>query len=314
MNILQQPKYQPRGYSISEYDKSSGILKPATIPIQVQQKLPIQSQPRAEFPQVNLSALDTRMDLLKEKMKTDPQYNTMPQLLKLPKDTRISASELLKKGKTLYDLYNKIEKAKSRSRTQAEEKKQLPVAPPSNGDTIDRSEFPPAEVTPMGIPYVSDDDRDEGKHDDKPDDGISVIQGEVDDTSERGRVRPSRDLPEPETFDPTPQGVVPSISEVEEPDPVRTLIYNWTNRFPGQGEDPADYSDDWDDLHPVVDHPSADVFDPYTWRPIQAIDQDDTPFFIPSVVGEDPLQPSMRAPEQQRMDEDDDDVPVNIWM
>jgi len=329
MNILQQPKYVPRGYSISEYDISSGILKPSTIPIQIAQKLPIQRQSRVELPQVNLSTLDTRMDLLKEKMKNDPYYNQQPQLIKLPEDTRISASGLLKKGKTLYDLYNKIEKVKSKARS--ERKDQLPVAPPSDGDTIDRSEFPPADNIPMGIPVSPPDD--EGKHDtDKPpapsrpaptrpevfdptiqtteQPSISVIQGEVKDTSERGRVRPSRDLPEPETFDPTPQGVVPSISDVEQEDTTREWINNWVGRFDRIEEDPADYSDDWDDLHPVVDHPSTDVFEPRVYnRPIQAIDQFGESFFIPSITGE----PSMRPPEQQLMD-DDDDVPVNIWM
>ena len=317
INILGLPVYQPRGYSISEYDKSSGILKPSKIPLQVQQKLPIQSQPRAELPRVDLSVLDIRMDLLKEKMKNDPYYNKQPQLLKLPEDTRISGSELLKKGKTLYDLYNKIEKAKAKSRSRTrteEEKRNLPIAIPVDGDTIDRSEFPIAEVIPMGIPYVSDDDGDEGKHDDKPDEGISVIQGEVKMPGGQTIQRvPSRDLPDPDTFDPTPQGKKPSISHVEEPDPVRKWIDNWVNRFPGQDEDPADYSDDFDDLHPVVDHPTTDVFEPYTWRPIQAIDQDDIPFFIPSIVGEDPLQPTITTPEQQSMD-DQDDVPVNIWM
>mgnify|MGYP000987888794 CR=1 FL=1 len=33
INILGLPVYQPRGYSISEYDKSSGILKTSKIMI-----------------------------------------------------------------------------------------------------------------------------------------------------------------------------------------------------------------------------------------------------------------------------------------
>jgi hypothetical protein len=317
MNILGLPVYKPRGYSISEYDKSTGILRPATIPPQVAAKLPIQRQPRFQLPEVNLGGFDTKMELLREKLKKDPYYNKQPQLIKLPKDTRISASDLLKKGETLYNLYNKIEKAKAKARAQ-EAKRQLPVAPPSDGDTIDRSEFPPAEVIPMGIPFEPDEDGDEGKHDgDKPETGIFVIQDEVDiDEGETLKPVPGRDLPEPETFDPTPQGVVPSVSGVEEPDVVQDWIDNWRNRFPGPDEDPADYSDDFDDLHPVVNHPSADVHEPHTWRPIQAIDQNDTPFFIPSVVGEDPLQPSMQQPEAQRMVDplDEPDEPVNLWM
>jgi hypothetical protein len=120
MNLLGQPKYKPTGYTISEYDISSGILRPATIPLQVAQKLPIQREPRAELPQVNLSALDTRMDLLREKMKTDPQYNTMPQLIKLPSEST-SVSDLFKKSKTLYDLYNKTQKKARQQREEPQE-------------------------------------------------------------------------------------------------------------------------------------------------------------------------------------------------
>ena len=345
LNILGQPKFVPRGYSISEYDKSTGILRPSTIPQQVAQKLPIQRQPRFEIPEVNLGVFDTRMELLKEKYSKDPHFNQMPQLIKLPKDTRISPFELAKKGKTLYDLYNKAEKAKAKAR--AEEKKQLPVAEAVDDDTIDRSEFPVAEVDetefedvdpesiPMGEPA---EDRDEGKYDDtkpKPpsrraptrpetfdpslrgeEPSIAVLQDEVKDTSQRGKVKPSRDFGEAEIFDPTPQGVVPSIADIEQVDTTREWIDNWVGRFDRIEEDPADYSDDWDDLHPIVNHPSSNVHEPYTWRPIQAIDQDNYPFFIPSVLGRvDPAFPPMQPPERQIMVEDDPiDEPVNIYL
>lgn len=335
MNILQQPVYKPRGYNISEYDKSTGILRPATIPTQVAQKLPIQQQPRFQLPEVNLGAFDVRMELLREKYKNDPQYNQMPQLLKLPKDTRISPFELAKKGKTLYDIYNKAEKDKAKAR--AEEAKRLPVAESVDDDTVDRSEFPVAEVgmfedvepdeIPMGEPVSPPEDRDEGKHDDtkpKPpsrrpptrpetfdpslrgeEPSIAVLQDEVKDTSQIGRLRPSRDFGEAETFD--IEGVVPSVLDVEQVDTTRDWIDNWVSRFDRIEEDPADYSDDWDDLHPIVNHPSADVHEPYTWRPFQ-----------PS------MEPSMQPPERQVMEDDpmqppqretmEDDEPVNIWL
>lgn len=333
MNILGLPVYKPRGYSISEYDKSTGILRPATIPPQVAAKLPIQRQPRFQLPEVNLGVFDTRMELLKEKYSKDPQYNQMPQLIKLPKDTRVSPFELAKKGKTLYDIYNKTQKAKAR----AEEKKQIPRAEPVDSDTIDISEFPVAEVgvfedidpdeIPMGVPALSPEDRDERKHDDKKpkppsrrppsrpetfdpslrgeEPSIAVLEDEVKDTPERGRVRPSRDFGEPETFD--IEGAIPSVLEVEQVDTTRDWIDNWVNRFPEHDEDPADYSDEFDDMHPEVNHPSAEVFEPRRYEPFQ-----------PSI------QPSIQPPERQVMFDDLmqppfreqmlDDEPVNIWL
>jgi hypothetical protein len=270
-NILGQPNYKPTGYTISEYDISSGILRPATIPIQVQQKLPIQREPRVQLPQVNLSTLDTRMDLLREKIKTDPQYNTMPQLIKLPKDTRISASDLLKKGKTLYDLYNKTQKKARQQREEPQE--ELPEQQPLPDDEGKHdTDKPPAPSRPAPTrPEVFDPTI---QTTEQP--SISVIQDEVKmpDGQTIQRV-PGRDVPEAETFDPEPKGEKPTIAD-------------------------------------VVNAPNPNVFEPYNWRPIQGIDQFNIPFFIPSVVGEDPLQPSMRAPEQQRID--DDDEPVNLWM
>jgi hypothetical protein len=343
LNLIGQPVFVPRGYSINEFDVSTGILKPSRIPQQVIAKLPIQRQPRFEIPEVNLGVFDTRMELLKEKYKNDPYYNQQPQLIKLPKDTRISPFELAKKGKTLYDLYNKAQKIKTREEVK---ERRLPVAEPVDSDTIDRSEFPIAQVDdfedvdpdeiPMGEP-ASPPDRDETKYDDtkpkppsrrpptKPqtfdpslrgeEPSIAVLQDEVEDTSERGRVRPSRDFGEPETFDPTPQGVVPSIADIEQVDTTREWIDNWVGRFDRIEEDPADYSDDWDDMHPIVNHPSSEVHEPYTFRPIQAIDQFGDPFFVPSVLGRvDPMFPTQQAPERQIMEDDPIDEPVNIYL
>jgi hypothetical protein len=335
-NILGQPVFVPKGYSINEFDVSTGILKPSTIPQQVAQKMPIQRQPRFEIPQVNLGVFDTRMELLKEKYSKDPQYNQMPQLIKLPKDTRISPFELAKKGKTLYDIYNKTQKAKAR----AEEKKQIPRAEPVDSDTIDRSEFPVAEVgvfedvepdeIPMGVPASPPENRDDTKYDDivyfdlDDEDDLEtvfeaepkkppVIKDEVKDTSQRGRVRPSRDFGEPETFD--IEGVVPSVVDVEQVDTTRDWINDWVSRFDRPDEDPADYSDDWDDMHPIVNHPSSEVHEPYTWRPIQAVDQFGDPFFVPSVLGRvDPMFPTQQAPERQIMEDDPIDEPVNIYL
>ncbi len=345
-NILGQPVSVPRGYSINEFDVSTGILRPSTIPLQVAQKMPIQRQPRFEIPEVNLGVFDTRMELLKEKYSKDPQYNQMPQLIKLPKDTRVSPFELAKKGKTLYDIYNKTQKAKAKAR--AEEKKQLPIAEPVDSDTIDRSEFPVAEVDesefvdvdpdeiPMGVPAsLPDEDRDESKYDEtkpKPpsrraptrpetldptlrgeESSIAVLQDEVKDTSQRGRVRPSRDFGEAETFD--IQGDIPSVADVEQEDTTREWIDNWVTRFDRADEDPADYSDDFDDLHPIVNHPSSEVHEPFTWRPIQAIDQSGDPFFVPYVLGRvDPMFPTQQAPERQVMVDDPIDEPVNIYL
>lgn len=293
MNILGLPVYQPRGYSINEYDVSTGILRPATIPLQVVQKMPIQRQPRFQLPEVNLSAIDTKMELLKEKLKKEPQYNKMPQLIKLPKDTRISLSEIGKKGQTLYNLYNKIEKEKAK-RQRIESKRELitddpgnvpkilfeePPAPPSEFEF----EFDPVDVPP-GMPRIDDDDDfPEGKH-------------ETDDPKEFDPT-----LNEPEGFsldDPSQWEEVP-LDEPE--DPSRSWIDKWKERMDKLEEDPAEYSDEWDDLYPEVDHPSSDIHEPETWiqRPIQAIDQYGESFFIPSVVGE----PGIQAPERETMED-----------
>ena len=271
-NILGQPSYKPTGYTISQYDVSSGILRPATIPLQVAQKLPIQREPRVQLPQVNLSTLDTRMDLLREKIKKQPQYNTMPQLIKVPSEST-SVSDLFKKGKTLYDLYNKTQKKARQQREEPQEELPEQQQLPDDEGKHD-TDKPPAPSRPAPTrPEVFDPTI---QTTEQP--SISVIQDEVKmpDGQTIQRV-PGRDVPEAETFDPEPKGEKPTIAD-------------------------------------VVNAPNPDVFEPYNWRPIQGIDQFNIPFFIPSVVGEDPLQPSMRAPEQQRMDDDDDDVPVNLWM
>ena len=272
INILGLPVYQPTGYSISEYDKSSGILRPATIPLQVAQKLPIQREPRVELPQVNLSTLDTRMDLLREKMKTDPYYNTQPQLIKVPSEST-SVSDLFKKSKTLYDIYNKTQKKARQQREEPQE--ELPEQQPlPNDEGKHDTDKPPAPSRPAPTrPEVFDSTI---QTTEQP--SISVIQDEVKiPDGQRIQRVPGRDVPEAEIFNPELKGEKTTIAD-------------------------------------VVNAPNPDVFEPRVYRPIQAIDQFNIPFFIPSVVGEDPLQPTITAPEQERMDNDEDDEPVNLWM
>jgi hypothetical protein len=303
MNNLGQPTFS-FDKSIHEYDVSVGRLQPQKIPDSVYRRLNIDRTPRVPLPTLDLGTLDRRIKFIMEKNKLDNYYNKQPQLIKEPKDTRISLGELAKKGQTLYDLYNKIQKEQSK-RQREEEKKDpslrelstedpgdIPEIPFEEAEVPSELEFEFTRVDPApGMPSLDDDDYPEGKHETDEPEGfdlddpeqweevpldepsISVTKEEVKlPSGETARRLPEKKLPEAETFDPRLIGEKPTIADIffEEERPHRS--------------------------------------DP-TWRPIQAIEtKTDIPFFIPSVVGEDPLQPSLVAPEREVMV----DEPVNI--
>ena len=306
-NLLGQPTFS-FDKSIHEYDVSVGRLQPQKIPDSVYRKLNIDRTPSVPLPSVDLGALDRRLKFKMEKDKLDNYYTKQPQLLKLPTDTRISPFQLAIKGKTLYDIYNKIQWEQNKQEREEEEDPSLiPLSTEDPGDfpeiLFDEPEPPPSEFefeytpfdVPPGMPRL-DDDFPEGKHDDtKPEapsrqapsrperldptlreiqqPSISVIQQEVKIPSgERVQRLPEQKLPEAETFESILIGETPTIAD----------IYFEKER-------------------PHISVP--------TWRPIQAIDQYGESFFIPSVVGEDRLEPSLVAPERQVMA---DDEPVMI--
>ena len=57
MNILGQPKFELTGYHISEFDNSSGVMKPSRIPDQFYEKLKIDRPPTVTLPTVDLGFL-----------------------------------------------------------------------------------------------------------------------------------------------------------------------------------------------------------------------------------------------------------------
>ena len=280
MNSLGQPTFS-FDKSIHEYDVSVGRLQPQKIPDNVYRRLNIDRTPRVPLPTLDLGTLDRRIKFNIEKDKLNRYYTKQPQLIKEPKDTRISLEELAKKGKTLYDIYNKTQKAK-------------PEAEPEPEPELEEEQF-----------EIDDDDFPEGKHDEtKPE-------------------APTRRAPtRPERLDPTLREIEqPSISVIQEEvkipsgETVRRLPEQKfpeapTRRAPTRperldprliGEKPSVANIYFEEERPHISLP--------TWRPIQAIEtKTDIPFFIPSVVGEDPLQPSLVAPEREVMV----DEPVNI--
>jgi len=278
-NLLGQPTFS-FDKSIHEYDVSVGRLQPQKIPDSVYRRLDIDRTPRVPLPSVDLGTLERRLKFKMEKDKLDNYYNKQPQLLKEPTDTRISLEELAKKGKTLYDIYNKTQKAKPEPEPEAE------------------TEDEPSILDNPSLLVDEIDDFPEGKHDDtKPE-------------------APTREAPtRPERFDPTLREIEqPSISVIQEEE-VKLPEAETIRRLPEQklaeaetfdprliGETPTIADIYFEKERPHISVP--------TWRPIQAIEtKTDIPFFIPSVVGEDPLQPSLVAPEREVMI---DDEPVMI--
>lgn len=102
-NLLGQPVYMPYGYTISEYDVSSGILKPSTIPPQIYQKLPIQRQPFPTMPTLDLSILDRQQKMNLQKLQLESYYRfKQPELMKLPKSSN-TMKDVMDGVKSIYD-------------------------------------------------------------------------------------------------------------------------------------------------------------------------------------------------------------------
>ena len=163
-NLLGQPIIQlPLGYTITEYDVSSGILKPATIPQQIYQKLPIQRQPFPKTPTLDLSILDRQQKRNLQKLQLETYYNKQPELMKLPKSSN-TMKDVMDGIKSIYDastpLINRLDTGKILSDIKSKIKND---GVDDNFDDIydlKQEEFEPAS------------DEDESKHDTKTEEEI----------------------------------------------------------------------------------------------------------------------------------------------
>ena len=156
-NLLGQPMFQlPTGYTITEYDVSSGILKPATIPQQIYQKLPIQQQPFPSGPTLDLSILDRQQKRNLQKLQLETYYKKQPELMKLPKSSN-TMKDVMDGIKSIYDastpLINRLDTGKILSDIKSKIKNDS--VDDEFDDILKQEDFEPAS------------DEEESKHDSK---------------------------------------------------------------------------------------------------------------------------------------------------